>query len=269
MKNVEKCRLLCLVVSVAYPEPRRVEPLVVSEVEPPVVSEVEPQWKQHTPAPPSEEQIVRRGLQGDPDALETLFARHHQPLFQTALRLLGNPEDAEDALQDGLLSAYRNLRRFEGRSQFSTWLTRIVINAALMRRRSQRGRSAVSLDEPPRDDEWPLAERLADEAPDPEQIYAGKELNELLEADLTELSPLLRSAFLLREVEGLSTAEAAEALGVSANTLKARLWRARQELAGRLGPRLRRDPANTVESAAPCAGAQYLPSGWPCACPAE
>jgi len=63
-----------------------------------------------------------------------LFRRYQRPLFQTALRVLGNAEDAEDALQDGLLSAYRNLKRFEGRSQFSTWLTRIVINAALMRR---------------------------------------------------------------------------------------------------------------------------------------
>ncbi len=97
---------------------------------------------------PDDDQLISRGLRGDPDALETLFARHNRALYQTALRVLGNPEDAQDALQEGLLAAYRNLRRFEGRSQFSTWLTRIVINAALMRRRSQRARPAVSLDEP-------------------------------------------------------------------------------------------------------------------------
>src|SRR5713226_3522045 len=79
----------------------------------------------------NEELLIRKGLRGDEEALETLFTRHKRTLFQTALRLLGNAEDAEDALQDGLLSAYRNLKRFEGRSQFSTWLTRIVINAAL------------------------------------------------------------------------------------------------------------------------------------------
>jgi hypothetical protein len=76
----------------------------------------------------SEEKLIRAGQRGDHQAVETLFRRYQRPLFQTALRVLGNTEDAEDALQDGLLSAYRNLKRFEGRSQFSTWLTRIVIN---------------------------------------------------------------------------------------------------------------------------------------------
>ncbi len=207
--------------------------------------------------------LIRNALRGDQDALDALFARNNQSLYQTALRLLGNPQDAEDALQDGLLSAYRNLRRFEGRSQFSTWLTRIVINAALMRRRSLRARPADSLDEPPREDELPLAERVADARPSPEAIYAGRELNEMIQADLGELSPLLRSAFLLREVEGLSTGEAAEKLGVTENTLKARLWRARQQLAGRLGRRLRREPAGAIESAASAAGESsggaYLP----------
>ena len=84
----------------------------------------------------NETKLIRAGQRGDEQAVETLFRRYQRPLFQTALRVLGNTEDAEDALQDGLLSAYRNLNRFEGRSQFSTWLTRIVINAALMRRRS-------------------------------------------------------------------------------------------------------------------------------------
>jgi len=133
---------------------------------------------QQIPLMPNDDQLIRRGLRGDPDALEVLFARHNRALYQTALRVLGNPEDAQDALQEGLLAAYRNLRRFEGRSQFSTWLTRIVINAALMRRRSLRARPAVSLDEPPREDELPLAERFADAGPDPEQVYRGKELTE-------------------------------------------------------------------------------------------
>ena len=110
--------------------------------------------------PGSEEKLIRAGQRGDQQAVETLFRRYHRPLFQTALRVLGNTEDAEDALQDGLLSAYRNLKRFEGRSQFSTWLTRIVINAALMRRRSAKARPAVSLDEPPREDELPARSAL-------------------------------------------------------------------------------------------------------------
>jgi RNA polymerase sigma-70 factor (ECF subfamily) len=183
----------------------------------------------------SEDQLIERGLNGDARALDTLFARNNRTLYQTALRVLGNPEDAEEALQEGLLSAYRNLPRFERRSQFSTWLTRIVINAALMRRRSKRARPAVSLDDSTSEGELPLAERFADDGPNPEQIYAGTELRERVSKKLSEISPLLRTAFWLREIEGLSAEEAAHVLGVSRNTLKARLWRARQELAARLG----------------------------------
>ncbi len=188
----------------------------------------------------SEEKLIRAGQRGDHEAVETLFRRYQRPLFQTALRVLGNTEDAEDALQDGLLSAYRNLKRFEGRSQFSTWLTRIVINAALMRRRSAKARPAISLDEPPRDEELPATERFADDGPTPEQVFANTEIREMLSENLDQLSPLLRTAFVLREVQGYSTGEAAKKLGVTENTLKARLWRARHQLAERLGRRLRR-----------------------------
>ena len=188
----------------------------------------------------SEEKLIRAGQRGDHQAVETLFRRYQRPLFQTALRVLGNTEDAEDALQDGLLSAYRNLKRFEGRSQFSTWLTRIVINAALMRRRSAKARPAISLDEPPREDELPATERFADDGLTPEQVFANTEIREMLSENLDQLSPLLRTAFLLREVQGYSTGEAAKKLGVTENTLKARLWRARHQLAERLGRRLRR-----------------------------
>jgi RNA polymerase sigma-70 factor, ECF subfamily len=187
----------------------------------------------------SESELLRRAMAGDRSALETLFGRNSRALYQTALRLLGNPEDAEDALQEGMLAAYRNLRRFEGRSQFSTWLTRIVINAALMRRRSQRAHPAISLDERPGDDLPPPAERFADDGPSPEELCAGSELSARLKENLDDLSPLLRNAFQLRELQGLSADEAAKELGVSRNTLKARLWRARHQLAARLGDVLR------------------------------
>jgi len=188
----------------------------------------------------TEDKLIRAGQRGDQQAVETLFRRYQRPLFQTALRVLGNAEDAEDALQDGMLSAFRNLKRFEGRSQFSTWLTRIVINAALMRRRSAKARPAVSLDETPREDELPATERYADDGPNPEQVFVSTEIREMINSNLDELSPLLRTAFVLREVEGYSTGEAAKKLGVTENTLKARLWRARHQLAERLGRRLRR-----------------------------
>jgi RNA polymerase sigma-70 factor (ECF subfamily) len=194
----------------------------------------------------NEQKLIRAGQRGDAQAVEALFRRYQRPLFQTALRVLGNAEDAEDALQDGLLSAYRNLKRFEGRSQFSTWLTRIVINAALMRRRSAKARPAVSLDETPREDELPASERFADNGPSPEQVAASTELREIISENLDELSPLLRTAFVLRDVQGYSTGEAAKKLGVTENTLKARLWRARHQLAERLGRRLRRIKADVT-----------------------
>jgi RNA polymerase sigma-70 factor, ECF subfamily len=195
-----------------------------------------------------EQKLIRAGQRGDSQAVEALFRRYQRPLFQTALRVLGNAEDAEDALQDGLLSAYRNLKRFEGRSQFSTWLTRIVINAALMRRRSAKARPAVSLDETPREDELPASERFADSGPNPEEVFVSTELREMISENLDELSPLLRTAFVLRDVQGYSTGEAAKKLGVTENTLKARLWRARHQLAERLGRRLRRIKADVTGS---------------------
>lgn len=192
-----------------------------------------------------EETLIRQAITGNRAALEVLFGRHSGALYQSALKLLGNPEDAEDALQDGMLSAFRNLRRFEGRSQFSTWLTRIVINAALMRLRSQRGRPAVSIDEPVGDTDLTLGDQLADSAPTPEEVCAREELREMLDRNVRGLSPEMRTALRLRDVEGLSTREAAETLGVPENTLKSRLHRARLQLAERLntgaakGPRVR------------------------------
>jgi RNA polymerase sigma factor (sigma-70 family) len=200
-----------------------------------------------TPSSIDQGELLRQAMAGDQTALETLFAQNNRSLYQTALRLLGNPEDAEDALQEALLSAYRNLARFEGRSQFSTWLTRIVINSALMRRRSKRAHPAASLDDTG-EQQIPAAERFADNGPGPEELYAGTELSERVTRNLQDLSPVLRDAFNLRELQGLSAEEAAKALGVSRNTLKARLWRARHELAERLGDVWRRGAQITAHA---------------------
>lgn len=181
--------------------------------------------------PVDEETLVQSGLRGDPEALDTLFARYARPLYQTALRLLGNPEDAEDALQEGMLSALRNLKRFEGRSKFSTWLTRIVINAALMQLRKQRTRPTVSLEQEDSEQrELSLGSRIPDARPGPEETYARRERFEILESSLGSLPPALQSAVWLRDVEGLSTAEAARALGLSEGTVKSQLHRARNKL---------------------------------------
>ena len=197
-----------------------------------------------------EKELVRQALRGNPNALDQLFARYSRALYPTALKLMGNPEDAEDALQDGLLSAFCNLRRFEGRSQFSTWLTRIVINAALMRLRSKRAHPAATIDAESNSDpdEPALAERLTDRGPGPEELYAQKEVHQIFERHLEELSAPLRSAFVLRDVEGLSTEEAAQTLGVPEGTLKSQLHRARLQLTSLLRAALGLDSKRSARS---------------------
>jgi RNA polymerase sigma-70 factor (ECF subfamily) len=186
----------------------------------------------------NEESLIEAGRRGDGEALNALFHRHHRTLFHSALGIMGNPHDAEDALQDGLLSAFRNLKSFRGRSQFSTWLTRVVINAALMRRRGQAVRPSAAAAEPFSDEELPIVERLVSKGMNPEQLFGRLEIREILRDHLDELTPMLRTAFVLRKVGEYSTSETAKLLRVSEETLKGRLWRARRELAKRVSRNL-------------------------------
>lgn len=151
-------------------------------------------------------------------------------LYRVALRILGKPQDAEEALQDGLLGALRHLGEFECRSRFSTWLTRIVINAALMRLRKNRRESLMSFDQRLDQDDLPLADRLTDPGPSPEETFVWKERLQLVGRELQNLPAAPRSALWLRLVEGMSTKEAAETLGVNSATLKSQLHRARLSL---------------------------------------
>lgn len=182
----------------------------------------------------SEESLIQAGQEGDPQALNALFHRHQRALFHSALGIMGNPHDAEDALQDGLLSAFRNLKSFRGHSQFSTWLTRVVINAALMRRRSQAVRPIAAAAESIDEDEIPIAERLVSKSLNPEQLFRRSEIREIIQDHVEELAPILRTAFVLRKIREYSTSETARILRVSEETLKGRLWRARRELAKRI-----------------------------------
>jgi RNA polymerase sigma-70 factor (ECF subfamily) len=182
----------------------------------------------------SEENLIRAGQRGDAQALNALFHRHHRALFHSALGIMGNPQDAEDALQDGLLSAFRNLKNFRGHSQFSTWLTRVVINAALMRRRSQAVRPTAAAAEPIGENEIPITERLVSKSLNPEQLFRRSEIREIIQDHVEELAPILRTAFVLRKIREYSTSETARILRVSEETLKGRLWRARRELARRI-----------------------------------
>lgn len=170
---------------------------------------------------------LQRALSGDHEALGSLFASHMLKLYRVALRILGKPQDAEEALQDGLLGAMRHLGEFECRSRFSTWLTRIVINAALMRLRKIRRESLMSFDQRLDPDDLPLADRLTDPGPNPEETFAWKERLQLFGREVQHLPASHRSALRLRLVQGMSTKEAAETLGVNTSTLKSQLRRAR------------------------------------------
>ena len=158
---------------------------------------------------------------------ESVAARYSPVLFGVALRRLRNVEDAEDAVQDALLSAYKHFGQFEGRSQLSSWLTRIVINASGMKLRGRCRREVISLDQTAEDGTAALVNELADAGPTPEGICVQIERQEMLRKALAQISPKLRAAFQIREITGLSTREAADALRITKNTLKSRIRRAR------------------------------------------
>jgi RNA polymerase sigma-70 factor (ECF subfamily) len=163
----------------------------------------------------------------DQGEFEIVAARYSPLLFGVALRRLRNVEDAEDAVQDALLSAYKHFGQFEGRSQLSSWLTRIVINAAGMKLRGRCRREFISLDQTDADGAAALVNELAEAGPTPEGICEQTERKEMLRKALAQISPKLRAAFQIREITGLSTREAADALRITKNTLKSRIHRAR------------------------------------------
>jgi RNA polymerase sigma-70 factor (ECF subfamily) len=175
--------------------------------------------------------VVQQAIAGDVDAQEHLFAAHAGRLYQTVFALLHNKEDAEDALQDAMCKAYTNLRSFQGRSSFSTWLTRIVVNSGLMTRRRKSAHPEASLDEIVDSQPERLPQGLVDAQPDPEKTCAATEIHGLVEEHARQLSPALQAAFRLRAINGLSVTESSQALGIPANTFKSRFFRAQRKLA--------------------------------------
>jgi RNA polymerase sigma-70 factor, ECF subfamily len=163
--------------------------------------------------------------------MEDVLSRYLPRFYRGAYRHLGNAADAEDAVQDALLSAYKHLNQFKGQSQMSTWLTAIVINCARMHLRKRPRQAHLSLDERfGEDQEYSLSERLAYSGLSPEEECRNSELDRRLLQFTEQLSPPLRKAFRLRELDGLTTSEAAQILGVPDGTVKARVSRARAKL---------------------------------------
>ncbi len=191
---------------------------------------------QAAPIRSREQALVQRAVEGDRDAQGLLFMRYRSRLYRLALRLLHSKEDAEDAVQDALLSAYRNIGTFEGRSLFSTWLTRIVVNAALVKMRRQRARPELFLQDVSPEEQVSMDAKCIDSRPDPEQEYASVETRLMVEDALEDLSPSIRWAFQLRELLDLSNSEAAEIAGIELGAFKSRISRARSQLAERFSP---------------------------------
>jgi RNA polymerase sigma-70 factor (ECF subfamily) len=162
---------------------------------------------------------------------QDVFSRYLPLLNRTANRYLGNAADAEDAVQDALLSAYKHLDQFRGQAQMSTWLVAIVSNSARMQLRRRPRQIHMSLNEQFGDEQgYTLSERLVHCGPSPEEEYRKAELHERLMQFAEELSPALRRAFELRDLDGLTTSEAAHILGVVNGTVKAQVSRARAKL---------------------------------------
>ena len=163
--------------------------------------------------------------------LEQILAIGRTPLYRRAYRILGNAADAEDAVQDALLAAYTHLDQFRGQAQISTWLTAIVLNCARLQIRRRLRHVQVSLDECTADlQPVSVSERLADHRPNPEDECTESELSARLAHLHSYLSPTLRRAFQLRDVDGLSIRETARILGVPTGTVKAQSARARKRL---------------------------------------
>src|ERR1700752_1363919 len=184
--------------------------------------------------------LVNRARAGDMEAYEKLVRQYDRQVFRIAQHITQNREDAEDVVQDAFLKAYEKLDQFQGNSKFYTWLVRIAVNESLMRLRKRRTGKMVSIDEDIDTDEGSVPRDLADWAPDPEQNYTQSELAEILRKTIKGLPPGFRVVFVLRDVEGLSTEETAETLGLSIPAVKSRLLRARLQLRERLSRYFRR-----------------------------
>jgi RNA polymerase sigma-70 factor, ECF subfamily len=199
------------------------------------------------PAPDPDAERVHRAREGDYEAFEQLVARHERSMYTLALRIVRRPEDAEDVVQQTFLSVVEHLQEFGGQSQFRTWLIRIATNHALKTLRKRRGLPTVSMDAAGDENAatLPHPEFIAPWRNDPSQVAQQRETGRLLAEALDELDEKYRLVFLLRDVEGLSTEETAESLGISVPNAKVRLLRARLMLRERL-TRVLGDPARRL-----------------------
>ena len=178
--------------------------------------------------------LVQAARSGDISAFEQLVKKYDRNVFRIAQHITQNREDAEDVVQEAFLKAYSNLGNFQGQSKFYTWLVRIAVNEALMKLRKRKTDKTVSMDEEVETEEGSMPREFADWSPNPEQLFGQSELGDILQKTIQGLPSSFRTVFVLRDVEGLSTEETAEMLGLSVPAVKSRLLRARLQLRERL-----------------------------------
>ena len=184
---------------------------------------------------PGDEWLVARVLEGETSAFEAIVRRHQTRLYRILLAVTGSAEDAEDALQNALLKGYRHLANFRGEARFSTWMTRIALNEGYEVVRTRRPHDTLFNDVV--DDEGePSAGPYEPWAEDPETSCSKSEMKAMVERAIMELSPIYRVALVMRDIEQMSTTEAAQALGIPVPALKSRLLRARLQLRDVLAP---------------------------------
>ena len=189
-------------------------------------------------------ELVRCAQDGDSEAFGELVSRYQNKIYRLARRLTDNQEDAEDVLQEAFIRAFRAIGGFKGASKFSTWLYRITVNLAAMKRRGRRYHFE-SLDEPITTKDGEIKRDIRDEGMDPLGALLMKEMRENLDRAISVLSPTNRAVFVLRHVEGLSTEETRDVLGISIPAVKSRLHRTRLALQDELA-RLTREDADAV-----------------------
>jgi RNA polymerase sigma-70 factor (ECF subfamily) len=181
----------------------------------------------------SDEELLRAHVDGDPDAFGALFARHRDRLWAVALRTMGNPDDAADGLQDGMVAAFRRAGSFRGEAAVTTWLHRVVVNACLDRLRAAKIRRFEALPDDVDDRGTVVATAARDDRPD-EAAEVAERRRRVLDA-LATLPPEQRAALVLVDMEGYPVAEVAQMLGCAEGTVKSRCSRGRTRLAGLLG----------------------------------
>lgn len=178
----------------------------------------------------TEKKLIELSVSGDIEAFETLIQSHQKRVYNIALRMTGNPEDAQELAQDAIVRAFTSIGKFRGDSSFSTWLYRITINVCTDFLRKRRKTTVISMEQGPVSNENNQGIQIEEEAPGPDELAEKKQLKELVREAIDLLSDEHKQVLILRDIMDMSYKEIANTLNVNEGTIKSRLNRARAGL---------------------------------------